>query len=96
MTQSGVGSKDGKRDDKKPTDGPPELDQLWRDFNQSLSRLFGKNGNGSNGGSNGGDGSGADAAKLGIVVILSVAVFFWMISGFYCPRRSDRRCDNVW
>lgn len=79
----GRGSKDGKRDDKKPEDGPPELDQLWRDFNQSLSRLFGKNGNGSNGGSNGGDGSGADAAKLGIVVILSVAAFFWMISGFF-------------
>ena len=25
---------------KKPTDGPPDLDQLWRDFNQSLNNFL--------------------------------------------------------
>ncbi len=79
----GRGSKDDKRGDKKPSDGPPELDQLWRDFNQSLARMFGKNGDGGNDGSNNGSASGGDAAKLGVVVILSVAGFFWMISGFF-------------
>jgi membrane protease subunit HflK len=31
-------------------DGPPDLDQLWRDFNQRLNRLFGKRGGGDGGG----------------------------------------------
>lgn len=78
----GRGSKDGKRDDKKSDDGPPELDQLWRDFNQSLARMFGKNDQGG-GGPTGTGGSGSDMAKLGIVVLLSVLGFFWMISGFF-------------
>src|SRR6185369_9487160 len=48
---------------KKPGDGPPDLDQLWRDFNQRLNGLFGggrnrNSGNGSGGGS-GGDMKGA-------------------------------------
>ena len=32
------------QDNKRPSDGPPDLDQLWRDFNQRLNRLFGKRG----------------------------------------------------
>ena len=41
----GRGSQDdndpSKNNGKKPGDGPPDLDQLWQDFNQWLSRLFG-------------------------------------------------------
>ena len=44
--QWGRGSKGDKQDGKKPEDGPPDLDQLWRDFNQSIARMFGKNGGG--------------------------------------------------
>ena len=40
-----------RQDGKKPADGPPDLDQLWRDFNQRLNRLFNKQGGG-----HGGDG----------------------------------------
>ena len=34
------------QDSKRPSDGPPDLDQLWRDFNQRINRLFGKRGGG--------------------------------------------------
>ena len=84
--QWGRGSKDDKPEGKKPEDGPPELDQLWRDFNQSISRMFGRDG-----GSGGGGGSGgADrAAGIGVGVILVVLAFFWMISGFFIVQESQ-------
>ncbi|MFZ6800325.1 FtsH protease activity modulator HflK [Undibacterium sp. Di24W] len=78
--QWGRGSKDGKQDGKKPEDGPPDLDQLWRDFNQSIARMFGKNGGGDTGG---GSPSDSTFAKIGFGVIVAVVAFFWMISGFF-------------
>jgi membrane protease subunit HflK len=81
--QWGRGSKDGKQDGKKPEDGPPDLDQLWRDFNQSIARMFGKNGGGDSGDSGGGAPSDATFAKIGFGVIVVVIAFFWMISGFF-------------
>lgn len=81
--QWGRGSKGDKQDGKRPDDGPPDLDQLWRDFNQSIARIFGKSGNGD--GNGGGSGSSNDSlfAKIGFGVILAVIAFFWMISGFF-------------
>ena len=34
--------------------GPPDLEELWRDFNRRLSGLFGKKGGGNDGGGDGG------------------------------------------
>ncbi|MBR7540586.1 protease modulator HflK N-terminal domain-containing protein, partial [Mycobacterium tuberculosis] len=31
-----------KRQSKPPQDGPPDLDELWRDFNRRLNNLFGR------------------------------------------------------
>lgn len=78
--QWGRGSKDDKPGGKKPEDGPPDLDQLWRDFNQSIARMFGKSGGG-----DGGGGASNDSmfAKIGFGVIVAVLGFFWMISGFF-------------
>ncbi|MGV3653847.1 MAG: protease modulator HflK N-terminal domain-containing protein, partial [Noviherbaspirillum sp.] len=45
----------GQDNNRRPNDGPPDLDQLWRDFNQRLNRLFGgrnQQGGGGNGGGN--------------------------------------------
>lgn len=80
--QWGRGSKDDKQGGKKPEDGPPDLDQLWRDFNQSISRMFGKNGGGDGGGGNNGSND-SMFAKIGFGVIVAVLGFFWMISGFF-------------
>jgi len=70
---------------KKPEEGPPDLDQLWRDFNQRLSRLFGKRGgggldNGDGGGFNRGDIKGAG---IGAGVIAVIVAFLWLASGFF-------------
>ncbi|PKO69297.1 MAG: protease modulator HflK, partial [Betaproteobacteria bacterium HGW-Betaproteobacteria-14] len=40
----------------RPNQGPPDLEDLWRDFNRRLSGLLGKRGGRGNGG-DGGNGS---------------------------------------
>jgi modulator of FtsH protease HflK len=77
-------SQDGKR--PNPNDGPPDLDQLWRDFNQRLNRLFGKKGGG--GGGNGGQGGGGfqpdmRGAGIGAGIVAVIALFLWLVSGFF-------------
>jgi modulator of FtsH protease HflK len=70
---------------KKPNDGPPDLDQLWRDFNQSLSRLFGGRKGGGNGGNSSGGGFQPDmrGAGIGLGMVAVIAAFLWLVSGFF-------------
>lgn len=68
---------------KPPNDGPPDLDELWRDFNRKLSGLFRKGGGGSGPPTGGGDGPGLKGAGTGAGVLLVVALLLWMGSGFY-------------
>lgn len=84
----GRGSDDNKKPDgKRPNDGPPDLDQLWRDFNQRLSNLFNnkKTGGGGNGGDSGGSGFAPDmrSAGIGAAVIAAIVAFLWLVSGFF-------------
>jgi membrane protease subunit HflK len=86
----GRGSQDNNKnqDGKKPNDGPPDLDQLWRDFNQRLSNLFGnkKSGGGGNGGDSGGGGSFVPdmrGAGIGAGIIAAIVGFLWLVSGFF-------------
>jgi membrane protease subunit HflK len=69
-------------DGKRPGDGPPDLDQLWRDFNQRLNRLFGNKGGG-----RGGDGGGftpdMKGAGIGIGLVGAIIAFLWLVSGFF-------------
>ncbi len=69
-------------DGKKPDDGPPDLDQLWRDFNQRLNRLFVPKGDGSGGGP-GGFNPDMRGASVGAGVVLVIIFFLWMVSGFF-------------
>ncbi|MEC4721422.1 FtsH protease activity modulator HflK [Noviherbaspirillum sp. CPCC 100848] len=82
----GRGSQDNgpnqNQDGKRPNDGPPDLDQLWREFNQRLNRLFGNRGNG------GGRGDGnyspdMKGAGIGVGLIAIIVAFLWLISGFF-------------
>ena len=78
---SGSGG-DGQRP-RSGGDGPPDLDELWRDFNRRLNGMFGKRGGGGappNGESNG---PGMRGAGMGIGVMAVVAVLLWLGSGFY-------------
>jgi modulator of FtsH protease HflK len=67
-------------------DGPPDLDELWRDFNNKINGMFGKKGGGSGGPRGVGPGSGTPGfpgAGKGIGVLAVVGVLFWLASGFF-------------
>lgn len=71
--------------------GPPDLDELWRNFNQRLSELFGRKS--SSGGSGGSDSGGSPnpgqfGGGIGLLGILVVVV--WLASGFYTVDASQR------
>ncbi|MEY2631977.1 MAG: hypothetical protein RIR00_631, partial [Pseudomonadota bacterium] len=46
------GDNDNKNNpgNRRPNQGPPDLDELWRDFQRRLSGLLNKNGGGGSGG----------------------------------------------
>ena len=76
-------------------DGPPDLDELWRDFNRKLSGLFGGRGGGGGGGGGGrgdrppGGGGGPSfqpdmkSAGIGAGLIGGVVLLVWLGSGFF-------------
>ena len=64
---------------KKPGEGPPDLDQLWRDFNQRLNGLFG---GGKNRGSGGG-GSDMRGAGATVGAVASIVALVWLASGAF-------------
>jgi membrane protease subunit HflK len=80
-------------------DGPPDLDELWRDFNRKLSGLFGGKGGGGgrpnrpDGGSGGGGGSfqpDMKSAGIGAGLIAGVAALIWLGSGFYIVQEGQQ------
>ena len=67
-------------------DGPPDLDELWRDVNRRLGRLLGRrSGGGGNGSSGGPSGSGLSPRQFGggIGALVVLALIVWGASGFY-------------
>ena len=76
---------------KRPNQGPPDLEDLWRDFNRRLSSLFGKKG----GSSNGGEGPPRPPLNLkvfggGIGALIVLVLVVWLASGFYIVDASQR------
>ncbi len=72
------------KDDKR--DGPPDLDELWRNFNRRLNGMFGRKGTG--GGSSGG---GRDfQLPGGVAVLVVLALGLWLASGFYIVDAGER------
>ena len=67
--------------------GPPDLDELMRNFNQKLGSLFGRKGGG-NGKLPGGPGLAQFGGGAGILLALIVLV--WLASGFYIVDASQR------
>jgi membrane protease subunit HflK len=68
-------------------DGPPDLDELWRDFNRKLSGLFGGKGGGprQSGPDSGGPQFQPDmkSAGIGAGLIAGVVALIWLGSGFF-------------
>ena len=77
--------------------GPPDLDELWRDFNRKLGQLFG--GKGGPGGPQGPSGSGGGSGgpgipvffkNLGLGVILAAALLVWLGTGFFIVQEGQQ------
>jgi len=81
-----------------PNQGPPDLDELWRDFNRKLGGLFGgvKNGatkggfGGGQGGGNGGFQPDMKSAGIGVGLIAGVAALIWLGTGFFIVQEGQQ------
>ena len=85
-------------------DGPPDLDELWRDFNNKLGGLFGgkkatprlgRNGSGGGdgeGGGGGGPGFQPDmkSAGIGVGLVGGVVALIWLGSGFFIVQEGQQ------
>jgi membrane protease subunit HflK len=86
---SGGSNNDGGREEprrpQRPNgEGPPDLEELWRDFNRRLNSLFGKKPSGPRGG--GGPGNFSVSPRgtgIGLAALLGIAGLLWLASGFY-------------
>ena len=103
------GSKDGQEPERNednrtpqrprgqgPNQGPPDLDELWRDFNRKLGGLLGKKGGGQGGG-NGSGGGGMPSFNpspkttgIGAGLILGVAALVWLGTGFFIVQEGQQ------
>jgi modulator of FtsH protease HflK len=78
-----------------PNQGPPDLDELWRDFNRKLGGLFGrKRGGGGDGGNFGGGGGNFQpdmkSAGVGAGLIAAVVVLIWLGTGFFIVQEGQQ------
>jgi modulator of FtsH protease HflK len=81
----GRGDGNGERqrsNEKRPQndkggDGPPDLDEMWRDFNRRLSRLFGRKGGGERRPDNG------RGARIGVGIVIGVLIAIYLGSGVF-------------
>ncbi|MBG9386824.1 FtsH protease activity modulator HflK [Caenimonas aquaedulcis] len=79
-----------------PNQGPPDLDELWRDFNRKLGGLFG-GGRGKkpdNGGNFGGGGGNFQpdmkSAGIGAGLVAAVVVLIWLGTGFFIVQEGQQ------
>lgn len=89
LNDHGWGNKPNPDGNKGGHQGPPDLEELWRDLNRRLSGFFGKKG-----------GGGGDAQKPpsitpgqfggGLGLLTAVIAAIWLASGFYIVDASQR------
>ncbi|MBU3737857.1 MAG: FtsH protease activity modulator HflK [Rhodoferax sp.] len=83
----------GQPSSQRPQAGPPDLDELWRDFNRKLGGLFGgPKGRGGGGGGNGGGGFQPDmkSARMGVGLVAAVALLIWLGTGFFIVQEGQQ------
>jgi membrane protease subunit HflK len=71
---------------RKP-EGPPDLDQLWRDFNVRLNRLFGQK---NDGGGGGGQLPTMRGASVTAGAVAGVVGLIWLASGTFIVQEGQR------
>lgn len=94
--RGGDGDKPNGSGPRRPNDGPPDLEELWRDFNRKLNGMFGKKGGGGN---NNGGGDGPRMPQIdfnpkflggGLGLLAGLIAIVWLGSGFYIVDASQR------
>lgn len=70
--------------------GPPDLDELWRDFNRKLGGLFGGGGQPPQGTPPKGFGPDMRGASIGLGLILAVITVIWMGTGFFIVQEGQQ------
>jgi membrane protease subunit HflK len=74
--------------------GPPDLDELWRDFNRKLGQFFGgkggPQGSGGSGGGSGGPKIPVFFKNLGLGVVLAAALLVWLGTGFFIVQEGQQ------
>ncbi len=73
--------------------GPPDLEELWRNFNQKLNAIFGRRAGG--GGAGGGGGTPGQLPSFrqlggGIGLLVGLILVVWLASGFYIVVEGQR------
>lgn len=74
---------------KGNSSGPPDLDELWRRFNEKLAGLFGGKGRGTGTPTGPVGGKNANPAS-GVILLLSIIAVIWIGSGFYIVNARER------
>lgn len=85
------GDRDRQRE-QKPSSQPPDLDELWRDFNRKLSTFFGGKNSREPVGSENNRGFQPDMknAGAGVGLIAGVAVLIWLGTGFFIVQEGQQ------
>lgn len=71
-------------------EGPPDLDELWRDFNRKLSGLFSGKGGGDNNGPGGSMPPDSNGAGIGAGLIAGLVALIWLGSGFFIVQEGQQ------
>ena len=81
-------------------EGPPDLEEIWRDVNRRIQKIFGKPGGANSGDNNTGSGGGNGNFKRpsfsprqfggGIGLLAGLVIVVWLASGFYVVDASQR------
>jgi membrane protease subunit HflK len=73
-------------------DGPPDLDEAWRDLSRKINRFFGGSGGGTGGPSSDGSSPPPDlkSAGIGLGLVAGVVVMLWMGSGVFIVQEGQQ------
>jgi len=70
-------------------EGPPDLEEMWRDFTRKLSSFFGMNKRGGDPGNNGFQPD-ARSAGVGVMALVAIVVVVWLFSGSFIVQEGQR------
>lgn len=90
--RAAIGPRRAQVDPAGRNDGPPDLDELWRDFNRRLGGLFGNKGGGRREDPEGGPPFQPDmkSAGIGVGLIALVVALVWAGSGFFIVQEGQQ------